>query len=105
MAVPFDVIYGGQTCRAFAIRFKGVVHAYLNRCSHVAMELDFQPNRFFDTTGQFLICATHGALYRPDSGACAGGPCNGGLIPITLSEQGGVVHWHTDFNLKPFEFT
>jgi hypothetical protein len=32
-------------------------------------------------------------------------PVNGGLIPITLSEQGGVVHWHTDFNLKPFEFT
>jgi hypothetical protein len=78
LAVPFDVIYGGQTCRAFAIRF--------------------------DTTGQFLICATHGALYQPDSGACAGGPCHGGLIPITLSEQGGVVHWHTDFNLKPFEF-
>jgi nitrite reductase/ring-hydroxylating ferredoxin subunit len=104
LAVPFDVIYGGQTCRAFAIRFKGVAHAYLNRCSHVAMEMDFQPNRFFDTTGQFLICATHGALYRPDSGACAGGPCNGGLIPITLSEQGSVVHWHTDFNLKPFEF-
>jgi nitrite reductase/ring-hydroxylating ferredoxin subunit len=97
LAVPFDVIYGGQTCRAFAIRFKGVAHAYLNRCSHVAMEMD--------TTGQFLICSTHGALYRPDSGACAGGPCNGGLIPITLSEQGGVVHWHTDFNLKPFEFT
>ena len=105
LAVPFDVVYGGQTCRAFAIRFKGVVHAYLNRCSHVAMEMDFQPNRFFDTTGQFLICATHGAMYRPDSGACAGGPCNGGLISITLSEQGGVVHWHTDFNLKPFKFS
>ena len=43
LAVPFDVIYGGQTCRAFAIRFKGSVHAYLNRCSHVAMEMDFQP--------------------------------------------------------------
>jgi hypothetical protein len=27
------------------------------------------------------------------------------LIPITLTEQGGVVHWHTDFNLKPFNFS
>jgi nitrite reductase/ring-hydroxylating ferredoxin subunit len=105
LAVPFDVIYGGQTCRAFAIRFNGKAHAYLNRCSHVAMEMDYQPNRFFDASGQFLICATHGAMYRPESGACAGGPCNGGLVPITLSEQGGVVHWHTDFNLKPFEFS
>ena len=39
-AVPFDVVYGGQTCRAFAVRYEGVVHAYLNRCSHVAMEMD-----------------------------------------------------------------
>ena len=104
VAVPFDVSYGGQTCRAFAIRFKGQVHAYLNRCSHVAMEMDFQPDRFFDVTGQWLICATHGAMYRPETGACASGPCKGGLVPIALSEPGGVGHWHTDFNLKPIEF-
>ena len=48
LAVPFDVVYAGQTCRAFAIRYNGVVHAYLNRCTHVAMEMDYQPNRFFD---------------------------------------------------------
>ena len=47
LAVPFDVQYGGQTCRAFAIRYQGVAHAYLNRCTHVAMEMDYQPNRFF----------------------------------------------------------
>ena len=63
LAVPFDVIYQGQSCWAFAIRHRGEAHAYLNRCSHVAMEMDFQPNRFFDATGQWLICATHGALY------------------------------------------
>ena len=39
-AVPFDLMYGGQTCRAFAIRFQGQAYAYLNRCSHVAMEMD-----------------------------------------------------------------
>ena len=49
-AVPFDVVYAGQTCRAFAVRFKGSVHAYLNRCTHVAMELDWQPNRVFDAS-------------------------------------------------------
>ena len=102
--VPFDVIYGGQICRAFAIRFHGQVYAYLNRCSHVAMELDFQPNQFFDDSGKFLICATHGALYAPDTGRCKGGPWRGGLIPIALSETDGVVHWHTAYNLKPLEF-
>jgi nitrite reductase/ring-hydroxylating ferredoxin subunit len=103
-AVPFDVVYGGQTCRAFAVRHEGQVQAYLNRCTHVAMELDFQPDRFFDTSGQWLICATHGALYQPATGDCIGGPCRGGLIKITLSEQSDVVHWHTEYNLKPFEF-
>ncbi len=103
-AVPFDVEYAGQTCRAFAIRFKGAVHAYLNRCTHVAMEMDYQPNRFFDDSGQWLLCATHGAAYRPDSGECGGGPCRGGLVRIDLSEAGGVVHWHTAWNLKPVEF-
>ncbi len=103
-AVPFDVVYGGQTCRAFVIRYQGRVSAFLNRCSHVAMEMDFQPNRFFDDTGQWLLCATHGAVYRPDTGQCVEGPCRGGLIRITLSEHDGVVYWHSDFNLQPLAF-
>jgi nitrite reductase/ring-hydroxylating ferredoxin subunit len=104
LAVPFDVVYAGQTCRAFAVRWKGAVHAYLNRCAHVAMEMDWQPNRLFDDSGQWLLCSTHGAVYRPDTGACAGGPCRGGLVRIALSERDGVVHWHTDWNLQPVSF-
>ncbi|MCX7225764.1 MAG: Rieske 2Fe-2S domain-containing protein [Burkholderiales bacterium] len=104
LAVPFDVVFAGQTCRAFAIRYQGQAYAYLNRCAHVAMEMDFQPNRFFDISGDWLICATHGALYQPQTGQCRGGPCRGGLIKITLSEGDGVVHWHTDYNLQPLEF-
>ncbi|WP_027014729.1 Rieske (2Fe-2S) protein [Comamonas composti] len=104
LAWGFDVVYAGQACRAFAIRFEGQVYAYLNRCSHVAMEMDYQPNRFFDDSGRWLLCATHGAAYAPDSGACAGGPCRGGLVKIGLSESRGLVHWHTAPNLKPVEF-
>ena len=103
-AVPFDVVFAGQTCRAFAIRYQGNVHAYLNRCTHVAMEMDYQPDRFFDDTGHWLLCATHGAAYAPDTGACAGGPCRGGLVKIALSEQDGVVYWHSDYRLQPLEF-
>ena len=103
-AVPFDVVFVGQTCRAFAIRFEGLPHAYLNRCTHVAMEMDFQQDQFFDASGRWLLCATHGAEYAPDTGECAGGPCRGGLVKIELSEADGVVHWHTAYNLKPFEF-
>ena len=104
LAVPFDVVYAGQTCRAFAVRYKGQPHAYLNRCTHVAMELDWQPNRIFDDSGQWLLCASHGAAYVPDTGECVGGPCHGGLIKIQLSEIAGVVYWHVAYNLKPLEF-
>jgi nitrite reductase/ring-hydroxylating ferredoxin subunit len=100
-AVPFDIVYAGQTCRAFAIRFNEQPYAYVNRCTHVAMELDWQPNRIFDASGQWLLCASHGAAYAPDSGACAGGPCRGGLVRIELSEKSAVVYWHAAYNLRP----
>ncbi len=104
LAVPFDVVYQGQSCWAFAVRFEGQVHAYLNRCAHVAMEMDFQPNRFFDATGRWLICATHGALYQPSTGRCMSGPCRRALVKIDMSEQSGVVHWHTAPQLQPIAF-
>ncbi|MDI3510356.1 MAG: hypothetical protein PWQ61_1121 [Betaproteobacteria bacterium] len=104
LAASFDVIYAGQTCRAFAIRFRGQVHAYLNRCTHVAMEMDWRPDHFFDDTGQWLLCATHGAHYDPATGACRGGPCKGGLIRIDVVERDGVVHWRSQYHLKPALF-
>lgn len=104
LGVPFDVVYGGQTCRAFAIRFEGRVYGYLNRCMHVAMEMDWQPNRFFDDSGQWLLCATHGAMYDPASGKCRGGPCRSGLIQIPLVERDGVVCWEAKYPFYPVTF-
>lgn len=103
-AVPFDVIFAGQTCRAFAVRFNGQAVAYLNRCAHVAMEMDWRPNRFFDDTGRWLMCATHGAMYEPTTGACAGGPCRGGLSGIAVAERDGVVYWQAQYPLSPLVF-
>ena len=103
-AVPFDVVFSGQTCQAFAIRYNGVPCAYLNRCTHVPMEMDYEPGRFFDDSGEWLLCSTHGAAYAPDTGRCVGGPCRGGLVAVPLSESAGVVRWHTAYNLQPVEF-
>lgn len=103
-AVPFEVVYCGHHCRAFAVRYRGEVHAYLNRCSHVPIEMDYQPNKFFDLSGEWLICSTHGAVYRPDTGHCGGGPCRGGLVKVVVSERDGLVHWHTAPHLQPLEF-
>ncbi len=77
---------------AFAIRFGGRAHAYLNRCRHVAMELDWNPGKFFDGDATLLICSTHGALYDAASGECRGGPCRGnGLIPVPVIERDGLI--------------
>lgn len=103
-AVPFEVVYLGRSCRAFAFRFDGSVYAYLNRCAHVPMEMDYQANRFFDHSGQWLICATHGAMYRPQTGECRAGPCRGGLIPVEVREADGKVHWHTSPHIAQLEF-
>lgn len=101
-ALAFDVLYAGVPCRAFAFRYQGQVHAYLNRCAHVAMEMDYQEGQFFDDSGQWLLCATHGAVYEPATGRCIEGPCCGAsLVKIALSEQGGEVRWHTAPPLQP----
>lgn len=89
----FDVDWQGGRVAAFAVRYRGRVHAYLNRCGHVPVELDWQPGRFFDGAGLYLICGTHGALYAPETGACVGGRCNGkGLRPLDVVERGGNVY-------------
>jgi nitrite reductase/ring-hydroxylating ferredoxin subunit len=78
---------------AFAIRWQGKARAYLNRCGHIPVELDWQPGEFFDIGRLYLICATHGALYDPATGACRGGRCQGrGLVPLPVYEQAGQVY-------------
>lgn len=90
--VRFDVPTPIGTRPAFAIRHRGRVYAYLNRCAHLAVELDWNPGEFFDSTGEFLICATHGARYHPASGACSSGRCNGkGLVALKTEECDGSV--------------
>jgi nitrite reductase/ring-hydroxylating ferredoxin subunit len=88
----FEVRRGGEAVPAFAIRHEGTVRAYLNRCAHIAVELDWQPGQFFDADRNLLICSTHGAEYDPATGRCLGGPCRGaGLVPLAVEEHGGQV--------------
>jgi nitrite reductase/ring-hydroxylating ferredoxin subunit len=92
--VRFEVEYFGELAPAFAIRSAGRVHAYLNRCAHVAMELDWQEGVFFDSTGRDLLCSTHGATYDAQSGRCVGGPCNRSpLVKLRVEERDGTVYF------------
>lgn len=99
----FEVQAGGATLGAFAVRHRGRVVAYLNRCAHVAMELDWVAGQFFGDEGDVLLCSTHGAAYDPGDGRCIGGPCagRGGLRPLQVTEQDGVVYWRPDPGVRP----
>lgn len=91
--VRFEVQRRDGPAAAFAVRHCGKVYAYLNRCAHVPVELDWEPGRFFDLTGYYLICATHGAHYEPSSGRCVLGPCKGRrLVPVAVVERDGNIY-------------
>ncbi len=95
--IRFRVAIGAQTFPAFAIRYHGRVYAYVNRCAHQGVELDWKEGYFFDSDAEFLICATHGALYHPDSGTCVGGPCRGrALVSLAVAEDSEVVRLVAD---------
>lgn len=61
----------------FALKFDGELHAYRNSCPHLGVELNWLEDQFFDLDGAFIQCATHGALFEPNTGACVAGPCHG----------------------------
>jgi nitrite reductase/ring-hydroxylating ferredoxin subunit len=91
--VRFDVERHGEMQPAFLIRYDGSVYAYVNRCAHVSVELDWAEGEFFDLTGLYLICSTHGATYRPETGRCVRGPCSGGsLVRLQVEEDGGKIY-------------
>ena len=95
--VRFPLLAFGQPATGFVVRHGGRVYGYLNRCAHVPIELDWNEGEFFASGGQYLMCATHGAVYEPHSGKCAGGPCRGGrLHPIAVHEGAGEIYWLPD---------
>lgn len=88
----FDLPELGEFTTGFAVRFEGKVYAYVNKCAHVPVELDWNQGDFFNITKQYLICATHGAHYQPDSGYCVMGPCKGKrLQSLEVTEQENTI--------------
>ncbi len=95
--VRFVIELNGKNVPAFAVRFRGKVYAYVNQCAHQSLELDWSKGNFFDMAGDFLMCATHGARYYPDTGACAGGRCEGRpLISLGVQERDHRVYLTVD---------
>lgn len=76
-----------------AIRKNGAVHVYENECPHIGAPLDFTPGQFLDADKEHIICSTHAALFRIDTGECIDGPCFGDyLTRIDAEVRGGAVY-------------
>ena len=93
-SIKFDYISNGENLTGFALLFEGTYYVYKNQCQHPPVELDWEGNQFFDEENKFIICATHGAIYQPETGLCVGGPCNGKKLttmPFEIEEDSIVV--------------
>ncbi len=91
-SAKFSLRCGGKAVEGFVVNYGGRFYAYVNRCAHVGTPLDAWPNEFFTEDGRHLICATHGAVYLPETGLCVAGPCPGAsLTSLPVSVEGAEV--------------
>jgi nitrite reductase/ring-hydroxylating ferredoxin subunit len=84
----FVLACGGQQVECFVVNHRGTLRAFVNKCRHVPMTMDWVENQFFDESGDYLLCPTHGALYEPQGGECVAGPaCGKALFAVPLVER------------------
>lgn len=82
----------GHRRTGFVVNWHGRLRAYVNECAHIAISMDFFENDFFDEERCHIVCAMHGALYEPDTGACVSGPPLGAALePLRAEVEGGEV--------------
>jgi len=73
----------------FAIKRESTIFVYRNHCPHLGLPLEWMPDQFLDREGQYIQCATHGALFRIQDGYCVSGPCPGeSLMPVPFRIEG-----------------
>lgn len=85
----FTLKRGGRDLEALLVNYDGTHFAYVNRCPHTGITLDWVNNQFFSSDSRYLMCATHGAVFEPPSGECIWGPCVGlslQRLPIEIAD-------------------
>jgi nitrite reductase/ring-hydroxylating ferredoxin subunit len=88
----FSLGEGATQRELFVVRTNGRVYAYENSCPHTGAPLDWTPDQFLTVDCDFIQCATHGALFRIETGECLDGPCLGEwLRAVRVVIEDGVV--------------
>lgn len=81
----------GRVIEGLLVNYGGNLFAYINRCCHIPISMDWVDNQFFTEDRRYLICANHGAIYEPTTGECVSGPCYGFLQGVPLEINGDQV--------------
>ena len=58
----------------FVVRWGGGVIGYVDSCPHAGWPLALF-DRYLTREKDLILCAGHGALFRPEDGVCVAGPC------------------------------
>lgn len=85
----FTLRRGQRELEGLLVNFQGNLFAYVNRCPHTGITLDWVNNQFFSSDRRYLMCATHGAVFEPPTGECIWGPCVGlslQSVPIEIDD-------------------
>ncbi len=76
----FVLQIGAAYFHGFVVRRGGEVHGYVDRCPHQGLPLTQKLDDYLTPKKDFIACAWHGALFRPEDGKCVGGPCSGASL-------------------------
>ncbi|BFT64315.1 Rieske 2Fe-2S domain-containing protein [Pseudomonas moorei] len=60
------------------------VWAYVNRCPHFSVPLNFLPQTYCTYRSKIIMCAHHSAMFRYEDGHCVDGPCKGAQLEPVL---------------------
>ncbi|QHL89858.1 Rieske 2Fe-2S domain-containing protein [Sphingomonas changnyeongensis] len=83
---------GARRFHGFLVRRGGAVSGFVDRCPHMGLPLAQQLDQYLTPAGDLVACSWHGALFRPDDGACVAGPCAGqGLTPWLVTVADGII--------------
>ena len=86
-SAAFTAEFDGKSNMVLAVRNGERVNVYLNSCPHTGAPLDLNAGKFLNLGKKYIICSTHGALFKIEDGYCISGPCRSSsleAVPVTI---------------------